>query len=55
MQPQQREKPGRIGVAGAQVHIAQPGEAAGLEVAVAEFAVKAEGTLVADRGLLMVG
>jgi hypothetical protein len=37
------------------MHIAETGEGAGLEVAVAEFAVQAEGTLVADRGLLMAG
>ena len=46
---------GGTGVARAQMHIAETGEGTGLEVAVTEFAVQAESTLVADRGLLVVG
>jgi hypothetical protein len=37
------------------VHIAEAGEGAGLEIAVTESAVQIESTLVADRGLLVVG
>jgi hypothetical protein len=43
------------GVARAEVHVAEAGEGAGLVVAVAESAEQAEATLVADRGLLVVG
>jgi hypothetical protein len=46
---------GGTGVARAQAHIAEAVEGIGLEVAVTEFAVQAEGTLVAGRGLLVVG
>jgi hypothetical protein len=46
---------GGAGVARAEVHIAEAGEGIGLVVAVTESAVQAEGTLVADRGLLVVG
>ena len=43
---------GGTGVTGAQMHITETGEGAGLEVAVTECAVQAESTLEADRGLL---
>ena len=46
---------GGTGVTGAQMHITETGEGAGLVVAVSEFAVQTERTLVADRGLMMVG
>ena len=46
---------GGAGVARAEVHVAEAGEGAGLVVAVAESAEQAEATLVADRGLLVVG
>src|ERR1051326_49932 len=51
-------RPGPAGgasVARAEVHIAEAGEGTGLVVAVTESAVQAESTLVADRGLLVVG
>ena len=47
--------PGGDDVAGAVVDVAEAGKGAGLAVTVAELGVQVEGTLKADRGLLVVG